>query len=86
MPEFSTWWDSHRVQQCAHGDQRLHHPVVGDLTLHHESLALPADPDQEICLYSAEPGTASAEALRLLASWTAPTETGRPLPTDARQL
>ncbi|MFI7639683.1 helix-turn-helix transcriptional regulator [Nonomuraea sp. NPDC049400] len=84
VPEFSAWWDSHRVQQCAYGDQRFRHPVVGDLTLHHETLALPADPDQELCLYSAEPGTASAEALRLLASWTAPTEAERILPTDAQ--
>ncbi|WP_409467344.1 helix-turn-helix transcriptional regulator [Streptomyces sp. HC307] len=50
VPQFSAWWDSHRVQQCAHGDQRFQHPVVGDLTLHHETLALPADPDQEVCL------------------------------------
>ncbi|MEW2395297.1 hypothetical protein [Streptomyces sp. NPDC046862] len=85
VPEFSAWWDSHRVQQCAHGDQRFHHPVVGDLTLHHETLALPADPDQEVCLYSAEPGTASAETLRLLASWTAPTDAERNFPADARQ-
>ncbi|MFD7136448.1 helix-turn-helix transcriptional regulator [Streptomyces sp. NPDC059894] len=73
VPESGAWWDSHRVQQCAHGEQRFAHPVVGDLTLHHETLALPADADQEICLYTAEPGSTHAETLRLLASWTAPT-------------
>ncbi|WP_431837976.1 helix-turn-helix transcriptional regulator [Cellulomonas sp. Y8] len=84
VPQFCTWWDSHRVRQCAHGDQRLRHPVAGDLTLHHESLALPADPGQEMCLYTAEPGTAHADALRLLASWTAPTAP-KDVPSDARQ-
>ncbi|MFD5952084.1 helix-turn-helix transcriptional regulator [Streptomyces collinus] len=72
VPEFSTWWDSHRVAQCVHGTQHFHHPVVGELTLNHETLALPADPDQTICVYTAEPGTASAQALALLASWSAP--------------
>ncbi|MET7851689.1 helix-turn-helix transcriptional regulator [Streptomyces avermitilis] len=72
VPEFHTWWASHRVDQCAHGTQRLHHPVVGELTLSYETLALPADADQTVCLYTAEPGSASAETLRLLASWSAP--------------
>ncbi|RZB14385.1 XRE family transcriptional regulator [Streptomyces sp. F001] len=38
VPEFSTWWDSHRVAQCSHSTQHLHHPVVGELTLRHETL------------------------------------------------
>jgi transcriptional regulator with XRE-family HTH domain len=73
VPEFHTWWASHRVDQCAHGTQRLRHPLVGELTLSYETLALPADPDQIVCIYTAEPGSASAETLRLLASWSAPT-------------
>ncbi|GAA1698198.1 hypothetical protein GCM10009680_42980 [Streptomyces yatensis] len=76
VPEFSAWWDSHRVAQCAHDTQHLHHPVVGELTLRHETLAFPADPDQAVCVYTAEPGSASAEALALLASWSAPTPSG----------
>ncbi|WP_151479942.1 helix-turn-helix transcriptional regulator [Streptomyces albicerus] len=75
VPEFNTWWDSHRVAQCVHGTQRFHHPVVGALTLHHELLAFPADPDQTLCLYTAEPGSSSAQALALLASWSAPDAT-----------
>ena len=30
VPEFSTWWAGHRVDQCAHGTQRLDHPEVGE--------------------------------------------------------
>ncbi|MGW9132922.1 helix-turn-helix transcriptional regulator [Streptomyces sp. NPDC055681] len=75
VPEFSAWWDSHRVAQCVHGTQHFHHPVVGEFTLHHETLAFPADPDQTMCVYTAEPGSASAQALALLASWSAPDAT-----------
>ncbi|MFJ9587830.1 helix-turn-helix transcriptional regulator [Streptomyces acidicola] len=73
VPGFSSWWAGHGVDQCAHGTRRLVHPVVGELTLSYEILALPADPDLSICLYTAEPGSASAETLRMLASWSAPT-------------
>ncbi|MCX5095836.1 helix-turn-helix transcriptional regulator [Streptomyces sp. NBC_00365] len=83
VPEFSTWWDSHRVAQCVHGTQHFHHPVVGEFTLHHETLALPADPDQAMCVYTAEPGSASAQALALLASWSAPDATRGDNATDA---
>ncbi|MFJ3310940.1 helix-turn-helix transcriptional regulator [Streptomyces sp. NPDC086549] len=82
VPEFHMWWASHRVDQCAHGTQRLNHPVAGELTLSYETLALPADPDQSICLYTTEPGSPSTEALRLLASWTTPTHTSRIFPSS----
>ncbi|WP_433427562.1 hypothetical protein [Nonomuraea sp. CA-141351] len=55
----------------------FHPPLVGELTLYRETLTFPADPDQIMCLYTAEPGTASAQALGLLASWTAPDSTVR---------
>ncbi|MGW2328494.1 helix-turn-helix transcriptional regulator [Streptomyces sp. NPDC001700] len=83
VPEFSAWWDSHRVAQCAHGTQHFHHPVVGQFTLRHETLAFPADPDQTVCVYTAEPGSASAQALALLASWSAPDATRENTSTSA---
>lgn len=54
----------------AHGTKRYHHPLVGDLTLDYECVALPGDPDQILCVYTSEPGSASETALRLLANWT----------------
>ncbi|MGW1736574.1 helix-turn-helix transcriptional regulator [Streptomyces sp. NPDC001999] len=75
VTQFSTWWAVHRVDQCAHGFQRLDQSVVGELTLSYETLALPADPDQTMVLFTTEPGSASADTLRPLASWTAPTST-----------
>jgi hypothetical protein len=83
VPEFGSWWDSHRVAQCVHGTQRFQHPVVGEITLHHETLVFPADPGHTVCVYTAEPGSASAQALALLASWSAPESTAAPEPAEA---
>jgi hypothetical protein len=44
---------------------------VGDLSLTYEMLDLSADSGLAILTYTAEPGSKSAEALDLLASWTA---------------
>ena len=57
------------------GRKRLHHPLVGDLELDYEALELSGDPGQRINLYTAPPDSPSAEALELLASWSAPEPT-----------
>ncbi|WP_437773396.1 helix-turn-helix transcriptional regulator [Arthrobacter sp. KNU40] len=69
-PELHAKWSNYQVDQCAHGSQRFRHAVVGELTLYHETLTLPADSDQSICLYTAKPGSKSEQTLGLLASWT----------------
>lgn len=70
--EFRRMWAAYRVQDKGHGTKELHHPVVGRLSLQYETLR-PAgdDSDQVLVTYHAEPGSASAESLRLLASWAA---------------
>ncbi|MED7924243.1 helix-turn-helix transcriptional regulator [Nonomuraea sp. LP-02] len=75
-PEFSTWWNDHRVLRRTHGSKRYHHPLVGDLHFSYESLQPPGDPDQTLCVYNVEPGSSTEEALRLLADWTAPSVPG----------
>jgi hypothetical protein len=67
--EFRRLWATHDVKEKSHGVKRLHHPLVGELYLSYESFRMPDDPDQSLVTYHAEPGSASAEALRLLASW-----------------
>jgi transcriptional regulator with XRE-family HTH domain len=69
--EFRTRWAAHNVRQHQTGRKRLHHPVVGDLELTYEVLALPADPGLSLVVYGAEPGSPSQDNLKLLASWAA---------------
>lgn len=72
--EFRVRWAAHNVKFHRTGTKRFHHPVVGDLTLTFEALELAADPGQRLNVYTAEPGSPSDDALRLLASWiTTPT-------------
>ncbi|MFE4229256.1 helix-turn-helix transcriptional regulator [Arthrobacter sp. NPDC056886] len=68
---FRRWWAGHRVAAASAGTVRLHHPVVGDLELSVENLFLPDDPDQVLRVYSAKPGSPSADALALLGSYGA---------------
>ena len=69
--EFRTLWKAHDVRYHDSGVKKVHHPVVGDLELTFEAMELPADPGQSLIVYGAEPGSATADALRLLASWAA---------------
>jgi transcriptional regulator with XRE-family HTH domain len=68
---FRTLWAAHDVHRHDTGIKRFHHPVVGELTVTYESLELVADPGLTMFVYTAEPGSRSAEALGLLASWAA---------------
>lgn len=78
--EFRTRWASHNVRHHGTGTKRFHHHVVGDLTLAYEGLQMEADPGLVLTIYTAEPGSASEQAMRLLASWAA-TEFETPVPT-----
>ncbi|MGI5467123.1 helix-turn-helix transcriptional regulator [Streptomyces sp. CA-132043] len=68
--EFDHWWEKHRVHQRTHGSKRLHHALVGELTVEYETLTLPGDPGKTLFVYTAEPGSSSRQALDLLAMWT----------------
>jgi transcriptional regulator with XRE-family HTH domain len=68
---FRTWWADHNVRLHRSGIKRLHHPLVGDLTLAYESMELTADQGLRLNAYSAEPGTPDHDALNLIASWSA---------------
>ncbi|MCU1566985.1 MAG: family transcriptional regulator [Pseudarthrobacter sp.] len=69
--EFRTRWARHDVKYHRTGRKRLHHPIVGDLDLTYEALELAADPGLRINVYTAEPGSPSEDALKVLASWAA---------------
>lgn len=84
---FRELWAAHDVRTHGAGTKRFRHPVVGDLTLAYEELAITAEPGSVLMVYTAEPGSPSAERLRLLASWAAerPDATGADDPADARR-
>lgn len=73
---FRQLWAAHDVRYHRTGVKRLHHPIVGDLDLVYEALDLTADPGLSLSTYTAEPGTASADGLRMLASWAASVDSG----------
>jgi transcriptional regulator with XRE-family HTH domain len=67
--EFAALWATHNVRLHRTAEKQFNHPVVGELTLSYERLAVDADPGQEIFVYTAEPGSRSEQAFALLASW-----------------
>jgi transcriptional regulator with XRE-family HTH domain len=78
-PAFGRWWTRHDVREKSHGVKRYRHPLVGDLELHYEALALPADHHQTVVTYTAQPGSPSETALRMLAlQGTIPPPTAAP--------
>ena len=64
--EFKTRWAAHHVRAHTRGTKRLHHPVVGDLTLRYEALEIPNSDGLTLFGYTAEAGSRSEEALKLL--------------------
>lgn len=72
--EFASRWAAQNVRFHRSGFKAIHHPIVGDLQLTFEVMDLPADPRLSLIVYSAEPGSGSQDALKLLASWTAEEE------------
>ncbi|MFC1401902.1 MULTISPECIES: helix-turn-helix transcriptional regulator [Streptacidiphilus] len=63
--EFARLWQQHDVQAAPMLTKTFRHPVVGEITVDCDSLAL-TDRDQNLVLYSAPQGSRSAEALALL--------------------
>jgi transcriptional regulator with XRE-family HTH domain len=79
--EFRTRWAAHNVRFHDTGSKDYHHPLVGDISLTYNRMELAADPGLALTIWTAEPGSKSAEALSLLGSWAATPE--EPVPQDA---
>ncbi|MFJ5698698.1 helix-turn-helix transcriptional regulator [Arthrobacter sp. NPDC093139] len=69
--EFRRLWSSHNVRHHGAGAKVFRHPVVGEMTIAYEGLEMAAEPGLTLTIYTAEPGSPSEEAMRLLASWAA---------------
>jgi transcriptional regulator with XRE-family HTH domain len=75
---FRTRWASHNVRFHNSGVKEFHHPAVGDLTLSFNRLDLAADHGLTLFTFTAEPGSRSEEALKLLGSWAATIDLAEP--------
>ncbi len=61
--DFRRGWANHGVEQFTARDRHFRHPVVGDLHLAHHRLSLADDPGVDLVVYTAVPGTGTAERL-----------------------
>jgi transcriptional regulator with XRE-family HTH domain len=68
--DFRVRWASHDVRIHNTGVKLVHHQVVGDLDLPFESLPLEIGVSSSLVAYVPEPGSASYDALAVLASWS----------------
>src|SRR5688572_584150 len=69
--EFRPLWAKHDVRLHISGVKQFHHSQVGDLELNYERLEVAFDNGLTIFAYTADPGTRSADALRLLGTLAA---------------
>ncbi|WP_446046477.1 helix-turn-helix transcriptional regulator [Streptomyces olivaceus] len=66
-PDFARLWERHDVQTAPMLTKTFRHPTVGEITVDCDTLTLTlTDRDQYLVLYTAPPGSPSAEALALL--------------------
>ncbi|MBO9049026.1 MULTISPECIES: helix-turn-helix transcriptional regulator [Curtobacterium] len=69
--DFRGLWAAHDVRRHYAGVKSFRHSVVGPLELHFQTLELAEDPGLSLTIYPATPGSPTADALRVLASWAA---------------
>ncbi|MGV0744091.1 helix-turn-helix domain-containing protein [Mycolicibacterium sp. XJ870] len=69
--EFAALWSRHDVRGKSLAAKTFHHRQVGTLTLQMQTFDVRSAPGQELVVYQADPGTASADALKLLGSLAA---------------
>jgi transcriptional regulator with XRE-family HTH domain len=79
---FRTRWAAHNVRFHNTGVKRFHHPDVGELHLSYNRLDLAADSGLTLFTYTAEPGSRSEEALKLLGSLAATVDPASARTTD----
>lgn len=66
--EFRELWERHDARGKSLATKTFRHPEVRTLTLGMQTFDVRSAPGQELVVYGAEPGTASADALKLLGS------------------
>ncbi|MGA5303487.1 helix-turn-helix transcriptional regulator [Nucisporomicrobium flavum] len=67
-PEFRRLWGRHDVRESVSGSKTFRIPEVGDIVLDWDTYPLPGDPGPVMLVFTAEPGSADADRLQLLAA------------------
>lgn len=66
--EFRRLWARHDVRESVSGTKTFRVPEVGDIVLDWDTYPLPGSPGPVMLVFTAEPGSADADRLQLLAS------------------
>ncbi len=66
--DFAARWARHPVRTCVAGVKEIDHPLAGPMELSFQSLLVPGASGQRMIAYTAQVGTGSEAALRLLAA------------------
>jgi len=69
-PAFLGYWARREARPRTYEHKHLHHEQVGDLNLRYQAFAVAGAPGQQIFVYTAAPGSPSADALTLLRRFT----------------
>ena len=75
--EFRTRWATNDVRAHRAGSKRFRHPLIGEVTLPYENFRVDAVSNQVLAVFTPQPGTPEADAIRLLASWNADNPTAQ---------
>ena len=67
--DVARWWDDHAVRDYASVAKQIAHPAAGELAFDIEIVSAPQEPDQRLVVYTAQPDSATARLLPILASW-----------------
>ncbi|MEU7872472.1 helix-turn-helix transcriptional regulator [Dactylosporangium sp. NPDC049140] len=65
--QFAQLWADHRVRDCDIAEYTMRHPLVGELTVTQQTLAVPLAPGQRLVVATAATGSDAAVSLALLA-------------------
>ncbi|HSU11808.1 MAG TPA: transcriptional regulator, partial [Pseudonocardia sp.] len=68
---FRTRWAANDVRAHRGGTKVFRHPLIGEVTLPFENLHVEAVSGQVLTVFTPQPGSPEADAIRLLASWNA---------------
>lgn len=69
--DFRQLWAAHNVRYHDNGTKRLHHPIVGDITVTYETMQMTADPALTMSIFAIEETSTSQDALAILSNWSA---------------